>query len=210
MNYKSSERTEKVKKMKSVTQVTEKAKKGILFHVVLFLLLGIFAGSFGSCTLSAQTVFVPADSLIVNIDNYVNTKVETEGYIVHVCGVDRKKMKLMSENGEVVVIIPQDTTNFDYSLNRKRIKVYGLVKEERLSEQYIEEKEEGKVLLCHVDRTPCKDGKWVNAKVEAGVADSLSKKDTDALRQKMEQQGKGYVSVVSIICEKYEVIETDK
>jgi hypothetical protein len=198
------------KTMKSLLQVAEKAKKGALFHVVLFLLLGVSVGSCRSCTLSAQIEFVPADSLIVNIDNYVNTKVETEGFIAHICGVDRKKMKLITESGEVIVIIPQDTTRFDYSLNRKRIKVYGLVKEERLNEHYIEEKEGEKILLCHVDRTPCKDVKWVNAKIEAGIADSLSKKDTDALRQKLELQGKGYISVVSIICEQYEVMESDE
>jgi len=173
-------------------------------------MFGVIAAICGNSTLLAQTTFISADSLIVNIDNYVNTRVETEGLIAHVCGVDRKKMKLMTERGEVIVIIPQDTASFDYSLNRKRIKVYGLVREERLYEHYIDEKEERKFLLCHVDRTPCKDIKWVNAKVEAGVADSLSKKDTDALRKKLEQKGKGYVSVVSIVCEKYEVIDTNK
>ena len=189
--------------MKSSTKKTP-------FRIVLFLWLGILAGSFGSRTLSAQIEFVPADSLIVNIDNYVNKKVETEGFIAHVCGVDKKKMKLMSESGKVVVIIPQDTASFDYSLNRKRIKVYGLVKEERLNEQYIDQKEAEKVLLCHLDQTPCIDTEWVNAKIEAGVAGSLAKRDIDTLRQKLEQQGKGYVSVVSIVCEKYEVIEPDK
>jgi hypothetical protein len=198
--------------MKLLTEVnvTDRAKKKTLFSAVVFLIFSILVLSSGNCTLSAQTAFIHADSLIVNIDNYVNTKVETEGFIAHVCGVDRKKMKLMSESGKVVVIIPYDTTSFEYSLNRKRVKVYGLVKEERLSEQYINEQEEEKSLLCHVDQRPCKDIKWVNAKVEAGVADSLSKKDIDALRQKMEQQGKGYVSIVSIICERYEVIETNE
>jgi hypothetical protein len=62
-------------------------------------------------------------------------------------------------------------------------------------------------LLCHVDQRPCKDTEWVNAKREAGVADSLSKEDIDTLRQKMEKQGKEYVSIVSIICEQYSVIE---
>ena len=197
--------------MKSITEVkaSKNAKKKTLFYVS-FLMLGVLAASCGNRTLSAQITFVNADSLIVNIDNYVNTKIETEGFVAHVCGVDGKKMKLMSESGEVIVIIPHDTTSFDYSLNRKRIKVLGLVKEERLSEQYIDEQEKGKTLLCHVDRRPCKDAKWVNAKVEAGVADSLSKKDNDALRQKMEQQGKGYVSIVSIVCEKYEVIVSNK
>ena len=155
---------------------------------------------------TAKIVFVHADSLVINVDNYVNTKVETEGLIAHVCGVDRRKMKLMSDNGEVITVIPHDTTRFDYSLNRKRVRVYGLVKEERLNEQYIVEKEEEKALLCHVDQRPCKDTSWA----EAGVADSLSKKDTDRLRQKMEQQGKGYVSIVSIVCEKYEVIDANE
>ncbi|MDR2971661.1 MAG: hypothetical protein LBU83_07030 [Bacteroidales bacterium] len=174
------------------------------------LVLGITIVSIVSHKLAAQNGFVPADSLIVNIDSYVNTMVETEGFIAHVCGVDGKKMKLMSDNGEVIVIIPNDTTGFDYSLNKKRIKLFGLVKEERLSEQYIDEQEEAKSLLCHVDRRPCKDEKWINAKVEAGVADSMSKKDIEALRQKKEQQGKGYVSIVLIVCEKYEVIESNK
>ena len=164
--------------------------------------------SCGGRTSTTQIVFVNADSLIINVDNYVNTKVETEGLIVHVCGVDRRKMKLMSDNGEVITVIPHDTTRFDYSLNRKRVRVYGLVKEERLNEQYILEKEEEKALLCHVDQRPCRDTDWINAKVEAGIADSLSKKDTDRLRQKIEQQGKGYISIVSIICETHEVVKT--
>ena len=180
-----------------------------LFYATFFLMFAVLMVSCGNRTQSAQVAFVPADSLIVNIDDYVNTKVETEGFIAHVCPVDRKKMKLMSESGEVVVILPHDTTSFDYSLNRKRIKVFGLVKEERLSEQYIDEQEKETTLLCHVDQKPCKDKKWVNAKVEAGVADSLSKKDNDKLRQKMKQQGKGYVSIVSIVCEKYKVIDTE-
>jgi hypothetical protein len=161
-------------------------------------------------TLSAQTTFVPADSLIVNIDDFVNKKIETAGFIAHVCPVDGKKMKLMSESGEVVVIIPHDTTSFDYSLNRKRIKVFGLVREERLIEEYIADIEKEKTLLCHVDKRPCKDVKWVNAKIEAGVADSMSQKDTESLRQKMEKQGRGYVSIVSIVCEKYEVIQDNE
>jgi hypothetical protein len=190
--------------------VTEKARNKTLFYTVVFLMLGVLMVNCGKRTASVQVAFVPADSLIVNVDHYVNTKIETEGYIAHVCGVDRKRMKLMSENGEVIAIISRDTTSFDFSLNKKRIKVSGLVEEERLSERYIDAREEEKSLLCHVTQTPCRDIEWVNAKVEAGVADSLSKKDIDSLRQKFEKQGKGYVSVVSIICEKYEVIETDE
>ena len=73
-----------------------------------------------------------------------------------------------------------------------------------VNRKYIDEKE--KAVLCHVDQRPCKDTKWIQAKVEAGVADSLSKKSIEKLRQKMAKQGKDYVSIVSIVCEQYEVI----
>ena len=61
----------KSKKMKLVAKVTEKTKKETFFHVVVFLLLGVLAVSCGNRTLSAQIEFVPADSLLVNIDKYV-------------------------------------------------------------------------------------------------------------------------------------------
>jgi len=166
---------------------------------------GVVLASLGSCT-NANAI-VPADSLITDIDKYAKRKVKTEGLIAHVCGVNGKKMKLMSDNGEVIVIIPHDNSSFDYSLSGKRINVYGLVKEERLSKNYIDERERLKSLLCHVDQRPCKDTKWVAAKIESGVAESISKKDIDTLRQKMEKQGKDYVSIVSIVCEQYNVIE---
>ena len=180
--------------------------KKIIFVIllVIFATISIFVTSCGNSKSSAKITFIPG--LIVNINSYVNTKVETEGVIAHVCGVDRKKMKLMSENGEVVVVVPYDTTSFDYSLNKKRIKVYGLVKEERIDNSYLDEKEEEKVLLCHVDHTPCKDTEWINAKIEAGVADTLSKQQIEARRKKMEQQNKGYISIVTIVCEKYKIV----
>ena len=163
---------------------------------------GVVLASLGSCIDS----IVSADNLIVNIDKYAKRTVRTEGFIAHICGVNGKKMKLMSDSGEVIVILPHDNSSFDLSLYEKRIRVYGLVKEERLGKKYIDEKEKEKALLCHVDQRSCKDIKWVREKVEAGVADSLSKKDIEKLRKKMEQQGKDYVSIVSIVCEQYEVI----
>ena len=150
--------------------------------------------------------FVTADNLITDIDKYANRKVRTEGYIAHVCPVNGRKMKLMSDNGEVIVIISQGSESFDHSLNKKRISVYGLVKEKRIENPYIDEKEAEKTILCHVDRTPCKDTKWINKMIEAGEADYLVKKEIDELRGKMKKQGKGYVSVVTIVCDRYETV----
>ena len=164
---------------------------------------GVVLAGFDSCT----NAMVPADSLIMDIDKYAKRKVRTEGMIAHICGVNGRKMKMISDSGEVLVILPHDYISFDRSLAGKRISVYGFVFEERLHKDYIDEKENLQSLLCHVDQRPCKDTEWVNAKIAAGVAGSISQKDIDVLRQKLEKQGKEYVSIVSIICEQYSVIE---
>ena len=178
--------------------------KRIVLLIIPALICGVMFTSCGGG--SNYAGFVPADSLIVNIDQYVNKTVKTEGLIAHVCGVDGMKMKLMSDGGEVIVVIPHDDNGFDHSLTKSRVIVQGLVQEKRIEQSYIDEKEAGKALLCHVDQRPCKDTEWVNAKIEAGVADSLSKQDIDRLREKMEQQGRGYISIVSIVCTHYNVV----
>ena len=186
--------------------------KRVVLTIIAVLISGLMLTSCGGSSSRTSTIeigFVPADSLIVKIDMYAGKKIETEGMIAHVCGVDGRKMKLMSDNREVVNVIPHDTTIFDRTLTGQRVKVYGLVIEERLSEQYIIEKEEEKALLCHVNQRPCRDVNWANRQIEAGRADSLSKIDIDRLRQMMKRHGKEYVSVVSIVCESYEVVETN-
>jgi hypothetical protein len=52
--------------------------------------------SLGFCDALASpaSTEVPADSLVANIDKYHDTRVEVVGLVVHVCGVDGRKMKL--------------------------------------------------------------------------------------------------------------------
>ena len=155
---------------------------------------------------------VVADSLIVNIDKYRDTKVETEGVIVHVCGVDGGKMKLKTESGAIIKIVPNDSlSKFDASLYKKRIKVKGFVKEFRTEKNYIDKMEKEGTLLCHIDNTPCKDSAWVKRKIESGAAEKISKRDIAKLRKRMEQTEKSYVSVITIFAKKIEIIkETEK
>jgi len=151
---------------------------------------------------------VVADSLIVNIDKYCETKVKIEGVIVHICGVNGRKMKLKTESGAIIKIIPKDTLDsFDNSFYKKRIKVQGLVKESRIEKSYIDKMEKERTLLCHIDNTPCKDSAWVARQKSVGIADSLSNLDLLRLKRKMEQTQKNYVSVITIIAEKCEIIE---
>lgn len=151
---------------------------------------------------------VVADSLIVNIDKYNGTKVETEGVIIHVCGVNGRKMKLKTESGEIIKIVPQDSlASFDKSFYKKRIRVQGFVKESRIEKPYLDMIEKERTLLCHIDNTPCKDSAWVKRQKNAGIADSLSNRDILRLREKMEQTQKDYISVITILAEKCEIIE---
>ena len=181
--------------------------KSKMNRLVLMIMPALICVSFFTgCGGGSYVGFVPADSLIVNIDKYVNKKVRTEGYVAHVCGVDGMKMKLRSDGGEVIVVVPHDNKSFDYSLSKNRVAVYGSVKENRIDKSYIDEREKGTGLLCHVDQKLCKDTDWVNSKIEAGVADSLLKKDIAFLREKLKQQGKGYISIVTIVCDNFETI----
>lgn len=149
-----------------------------------------------------QFIQVDSDSLVLNIDTYCNSNIETEGIIAHVCGVDGKKMKLITKSGEVIKIIPRDSrTRFSKSFRNKSIIVKGQVKETRLDTSYISEIEREKTLLCHIDNTPCKDTSWVNGQIEAGTAESKSNQDIMRLKLKMQQKKKNYVSVITIIAD---------
>lgn len=67
------------------------------------------------------TIKVIADSLLINTEKYCNTKVQVEGFIVHVCGVDGKKMKLKTKSGEIIKIVPENpATSFEKSFNKKK------------------------------------------------------------------------------------------
>jgi hypothetical protein len=151
---------------------------------------------------------IAADSLIVSIDNFCDSKVEIEGVVVHICGVDGKKMKLKTENGAIIKIVLQDSLDcFDKVFYKKRIKVQGVVKEYRIDKEYISRMENEKTLLCHIDYTPCMDSVWVERQISNGIADSLSNREILKLKRKMEQTKKDYVSVITIIAEKCEIIE---
>jgi hypothetical protein len=178
-------------------------KTRILIYIIPMLLLTY-------CRINRsnqQITRVDSDSLILHIDKFSGCKVETRGKIVHWCSVDGKKMKLLTESGAVIEIVPMDTlVNFDKSLNGKILSVYGTVKETRVSKSEIDQMEKKKDLLCHIDHLPCKDTEWVERKKSSGRADSLSRANIQNLRKIMNQTGKEYISVIYIIAEKWKPI----
>ncbi|HEX2921213.1 MAG TPA: hypothetical protein VHO50_08615 [Bacteroidales bacterium] len=153
---------------------------------------------------------VSADSLIAHLDDYLNKTITTEGTIIHVCSATWRKLKLKTENGEVIMIEPADSTAFfDKSFNKKRIKVHGLVHETRFKNIYVDSMEIEKTLLCHVDYTPCKDTAWIRRQINSERADSISNSDIQKLRKKMNDTQLDYVSVITITADKYEVVQKE-
>ena len=151
---------------------------------------------------------LPADSLVANIGKYRDTGVEVEGLVVHVCGMDGRKMKLMTAGGAIVKIVPRDSSgSFDESFYKKMVRVRGIAKESRIERSYVDRMESEKALLCHIDNTPCRDSTWVSGQIKAGRADTLSKRDIGKLRGTMERTGKSYVSVVTVVAERVEILE---
>ena len=176
----------------------------------LILLTTLFCVIYSAKTFS-QSNKLQADSLIKKIEYYLDKNIETDGVVIHICGVDGKKMKLQTDNGEIIKVVPKDSLNsFDASFYKKRVKIQGIVKEFRIDKNDIDKMEKEKKLLCHIDNTPCKDSVWVNNKKKSGKVDALSNQDIEKLRTTMVQTGKSYVSIITIFAEKVEIIDDKK
>ena len=171
-------------------------------HIIILFLSIALLGSCNSPARKQECIAVNPDSLISKIDRYIDSRVVVEGEIVHVCGVTGTKMKLRSENGANIKISPIDSLiKYDTVYYKKRIRVTGTVKESRILPESINKIENEKILLCHIDRTPCKDTIWSRNQIEKGISDSLCIRDVDKLRNTMTHTGKNYVSIITIIAD---------
>ncbi|PKP05390.1 MAG: hypothetical protein CVU11_00355 [Bacteroidetes bacterium HGW-Bacteroidetes-6] len=158
----------------------------------------------------SQNIELPADSLVANIEHYDGQHIETEGLVVHICGVDGKKLKLSTDGGEIIKVVPFDSLgSFDKSLYGKRIKIQGVVKEYRVVKSKIDSLKREKSLLCHIDNTPCIDSVWVDNMTKSGKADAYSEQSAAKLDKKMEKTGNDYISIITIFAEKIEILEVE-
>lgn len=149
---------------------------------------------------------VNADSLTVNIENYNHMPVEVEGLVVHICGVDGKKMKIKTAGGASIKVVYADSLQkFDTALYNKRVRVYGMVVETRLTKPFIDRMDRDKAIPCSIDSAPCIDSLWIKSKRQSGKADSISRAGIEKLRKRMEQAKKLYTSIVTIRAEKVDI-----
>lgn len=193
---------------------------GIFISAALILLIVAFTaaamgGGRGDCAAKGDgggvedetAIVVDSDSLVAGIDKYAGKRVETSGTIIHVCGIDGKKMRLRTAGNLRIKVVPgEGMAAFDKdAYNGKNVIVRGLVRETRIDEKYIEGIERDRSLLCHVDHTPCISKSWAEELKAAGTADSISAVVTNKLRERLEASAKGYISVVTIVADSCEV-----
>ncbi len=178
------------------------------FFVPLFMVSFVLLSGCHHSKKADEAVVVNADSLVVNIEKYNNAKVETEGTVIHICGVDKKKLKLKTDDAHIIKVVWQDTSAvFDEKWYKKRVRVKGVVRESRISKEYIERIKQNKTLLCHIDYSACKDSSWVQNKIDAGINSAYSDNQTKLLDEKMRSLNKDYVSVVTIVAEECELVK---
>lgn len=130
----------------------------------------------------------------------IGKEITLEGEIIHVCPVEGMKMKLRLSDGEIICVLPLDDKPFiKAQWDKKKVKIYGKLKEAQLSRNTITTNFQDKKLLCHIDHTSCIDTKWVENRWKDGSAERLLDRDNENLLQKMHKTKMNHVQVFSII-----------
>lgn len=168
---------------------------------------GAVAGGVSVKADPAEPPRLTLEELTATIDDVVGKRVIVEGTVLHLCSVDRTKMKLKGDGDAVVRVDPVTPgQGFDEGLLKKRVRVRGVVFETRIDEARLAELEKQVAVLCHVDRQPCRSEGYIEGLRKEGKAGEVSARQIAALREKLAKSVKGYLSVVSIQAETVEIL----
>ena len=115
---------------------------------LLFLLLSVFILS--SCDQGLKktaadnkndTVKMAVQTFDLKADSFIDRKVVIEGTVMHTCKHGGKRMFIVdgTDSIRVEVTAGPDITKFDESLAGSRVRVFGILKEERIDAKYLNE-----------------------------------------------------------------------
>lgn len=116
------------------------AKHFIAISMVFFCLLSCTGKKAG--TSDAGAVF-ELDNLMTVVDQQIDQDVVVRGYVTHVCKHSGKKCFITGESGKVSlqIMASGDIGSFDKEIVGSLVEIKGTVKEERLSKEYIDNRE---------------------------------------------------------------------
>ena len=142
-----------------------------------------------------------------HLHSKIGKKIALEGSIIHVCPIERLKMKLKLADGEIIRVYNSDNKPFDKNKwDNKKVRINGKLEETKLSREKIRTNFEDKKLLCHIDYSPCIDSKWIENHWKNNTAEKLLAKENNKLLMKMEQTSRDYIQVFTIIADEISII----
>jgi len=179
-----------------------KTLKAMLNKLLLFVVPCIFL--FASCNQvsknagppKADTVTMAVRSFIDSAGKYVEKPVRIEGTVLHTCKHGGKRMFLADGSDSITVEVTTgaNIAKFDESLIGSRVKVLGLLKEERVDAKYLNEWE----AQVKKDADDYNTGLHTATK---GHEDQGTKETLDqinSLRDDLKKSGKDHLSFYSI------------
>lgn len=160
-----------------------------------------------------QDSTVTVDNLFANPDSFIDQTIVVEGTCTHVCSKSGMKLFIEGENAEQTLRVESNSTlgKFDPESVDKKVRIEGKFVEERIDEEDLQEMEREIMEGENVEHGEGGEGCATEQKAE-GVAQGSSAMDRvndfrARIAERMEKEGKNYLSFYYIEAESYRVIE---
>jgi len=168
----------------------------LLFIPCLFLLASCNQGAKNADVNKADTVSLAVKSFIDSAAKYVEKPIRIEGTVLHTCKEGGKRMFLADGTDSITVEVTTGANipKFDENLIGSRVKVLGILKEERVDAKYLNEWEAQ-------TKKPAEDHSTGIHSATKGHEDQGTKETLDqinSLRDDLKKSGKDHLSFYSV------------
>ena len=155
-----------------------------------------------------DNVILSAEGLDANIDK----KICVEGIIVHICGVNGNKMKLMLADSTMVMVVPeQQIDSFSrQQWKQKQLRICGMLHGTKLTKQYLDSMYNAQQLLCSIDYKQCTDTAWVSYQWREGNAEKILASGLIKQEKLMNKLGLNYIPLFTLTAESIKTIDAAK
>lgn len=177
----------------------------LLFIPGLFLLASCNQGTKTSEVKKADTVALAVRSFGDSAAKYVEKPVRIEGTVLHTCKHGGKRMFLVdgTDSIRVEVTAGNNIPKFDESLIGSRVKVLGVLKEERVDAKYLNEWEAE--VKKPVENHEAGIHSGAKGHEDQGTKETLD--NINSLRDDLKKSGKDHLSFYSIEAISYSVVK---
>lgn len=179
-------------------------KKLFLFTIpCIFLLASCNQGTKVAETPKADTATLAVLTFFDTAVNYVGKTIRIEGTVIHTCKHGGKRMFLVDGNDSIRVEVTtgNNIPKFDESLIGSRVKVLGLLKEERVDAKYLNEWEAEVMKPEETQSTGIHTG--AKGHEDRGTQEKLD--EINSLRSDLKNSGKDHLSFFSVEAISYTV-----